>query len=59
MCRHLELRNLGKIGMCVRIQLIGKQLHHARPTKLTWWQANCVNHGKVYDRLRRPRILIG
>ncbi len=56
--RNSQAGNLRKVGMSVRLQLVGEQALHLVAPIDAWWQADTMNHQKINYR-RRARIEIG
>ena len=59
MARHLQPANLLKVGVSVKVELIGEQLLDFGPTVLAGWQADGVHHHQVDGRVGRAVAHIG
>ena len=57
-CGHLESANLGKIGMRVPVEAIGKQCFDFRAAKFPRWQAYAVQHNQLRLAFFGSRVAI-
>lgn len=55
---HLQVCDFLEIGVVIRIEGIAKQLSDVFRTKLTWRQADVMNHEQIYFLRSRTLALI-